>query len=98
MIFVIATLKTTEKDRDALLEACKACIVETQKEDGCLSYDLHANINAPETLVFVERWRDREALEAHFKSPHISVLKEVAGPLIVEQSVEIISPDAVEKK
>ncbi|WP_269582387.1 putative quinol monooxygenase [Roseibium sp. Sym1] len=96
MIFVIATLKTTRKDRSAFLEACRSCIAETLKEPGCLSYDLHASITNPDTFVFVERWQDREALEAHFKSPHISVLKDAAGPLIVDQSVEIISPDSVD--
>lgn len=96
MIFVIATLKTTAEGRNALLEACHPCIAETQKERGCLSYDLHASVSDPDTFVFVERWQDRESLEAHFRSSHIATLQEVAGPLIVEQSVEIITPDAID--
>lgn len=96
MIFVIATLKTTAKDRNALLEATRPCIAETQKETGCLFYDLHTSISDPETLVFVERWQDRESLEAHFRSPHLAAWKEVAGPMIVDTSVEIITPETVE--
>jgi len=97
MIFVIATLKTTENSKNALLDACRPCIAETLKEPGCLSYDLHVSVSAPETLVFVERWRDREALEAHFRTPHIATLKRSAGPLIVEQSIEIIAPESIDK-
>jgi len=96
MIFVIATLKTTEKDKNALLQASYTCIAETRKEPGCLSYDLHASVSDPETLVFVERWRDREDLDAHFQTPHIADFKNAAESLIVESSIEIITPEAVD--
>lgn len=96
MIFVIATFKTPLKDRDELLAASRPCIEATRKEDGCLSYDLHQSVSDPDQVVFVERWRDREALELHFQSAHLAAWKRAAGPLIVDRSVEIIAPDKVE--
>ena len=34
-------------------------------EDGCLSYDLHQDREDPDTLVFIETWRDHAAWRAH---------------------------------
>lgn len=96
MIFVIATLKTTEKDKNALLEASYSCIAETRKEAGCLSYDLHASVSHQDTVVFVERWQDRQALELHFQSAHLTAWKNIVAPLIVEKSVEIITPEKID--
>lgn len=96
MIFVIASIKTTDEDRPGLIEAARACIEETRKEPGNLSYDLHQSVTDPNSFVFVERWQDREVLEAHFASKHLAVWREIAAPLIVEKSVEIISPESVE--
>ena len=96
MIFVIATLRTSGTDRNALIEASSSCIAETRKEAGCLSYDLHMSVSDPDTLVFVERWQDRQALESHFRSPHLTAWKDTVAPLIVDKSVEIITPEAVD--
>ncbi|ASP32540.1 putative quinol monooxygenase [Labrenzia sp. VG12] len=96
MIFVIATLQTTEENRQQLISASQICIEATRREDGCLSYDLHQSVSDPNTLVFVERWQDRQALEAHFATPHLSAWREAARPLVVDKSVEIIQPEAIE--
>ncbi|WP_422376120.1 putative quinol monooxygenase [Roseibium sp.] len=96
MIFVIATLRTTDKNRQQLISASQVCIEATRREDGCLSYDLHQSVSDPNTLVFVERWQDRQALEAHFATPHLSVWRATARPLVVDKNVEIIRPEAIE--
>jgi len=96
MIFVIATLKTTPENLEALIDAARPCIAETGKEAGCISYDFHQSVSDPLSLVFVERWRDRDALEEHFKSPHLAAWRTAFTPLVVEKRVEIIAPEKVE--
>ncbi|MES0882350.1 putative quinol monooxygenase [Roseibium sp. SCP14] len=96
MIFIIATMKTTQENRDALVEATRLCITETRKEPGCLSYDFHQSITDPLTFVFVERWQNRDALERHFATPHLATWRASTRPLIKEKDVQIITPEKIE--
>jgi quinol monooxygenase YgiN len=96
MIFVIATMKTTSENQQAFVEATRECITETRKEAGCISYELHQSVSDVDTFVFVERWENREALEAHFKAPHLANWRREAGPLIVNKKVEIIDPETID--
>jgi len=77
MIFVIATLEIIDENRSAVLEASRDLVDATRKEAGCMSYDLHQSVSDPNVLVFVERWQDRQVLEAHFHSPHLSARRHI---------------------
>ena len=97
MIYVVATLAIKPEMRAELVEAAKACIVETRKEAGNISYDSHESITDPTKLVFVEQWQNAEALEAHFKTDHFktfaqAIEKHLTAPL----KVEVITPAKVE--
>ena len=99
MIFVIATMQGRPEKREALLAGARIVIAATRKEEGCLSYDLHQSVSDPDCLVFVERWTTREALGAHFETPHLQVWRGVAGECIARPTkVEIISPANVEQR
>lgn len=57
---------------DALAEALtlsREHVARSRTEDGCISHDVHLHADDENRLVFVERWRDRAALEAHFAVP-----------------------------
>ncbi|MCV0427343.1 MAG: antibiotic biosynthesis monooxygenase [Roseibium sp.] len=96
MIFIIATMKTTPANREALIEATRLCIDETRKEPGCVSYDFYQSISDRQAFVFVERWINKNELERHFASPHLAVWREASKSLIVEKNVEIITPEEIE--
>ncbi|MCX7324038.1 MAG: putative quinol monooxygenase [Hyphomicrobiales bacterium] len=96
MIYLIATLRIKPGSLAAVTAAVTPCLEATRKEAGCISYDLHADVTDPEALVFVERWETREALTAHFGTPHLQAWREAGGPHIVSRKIEIIHPDRVE--
>ncbi|MCU0818454.1 MAG: antibiotic biosynthesis monooxygenase [Beijerinckiaceae bacterium] len=96
MIFVIATMRIKPGTADAVRAAAAHCLVETRKEPGCLSYDLHQSISDPNCVVFVERWETREHLAAHFETPHLKAWRAAAAEFVLERRVEIIHPDRVE--
>lgn len=52
----------------ALLEGL---IEPTRAEPGCLDYRLMADRENDLRFMFVEEWRDAEALDAHFTTPHL---------------------------
>lgn len=96
MIYVIATITVHPGTAEALLAAAHPAIAETRKETGCIAYDLHQSVTAPDTFVFVERWGTREQLAAHMQTPHFKVWREAAKDLIATRKLEIISGGAVE--
>lgn len=97
MIYVVATTKVKPEHRDAYVAGARACIAETLKENGCISYELHASISDPDTFVFVERWRGRDELNAHARSPHVKTWRAVSAPCKASPTViEIISDGKVE--
>ncbi len=87
-IAVVAIVEA-KPGREAEVEAAiRACVSATRQETGCLSYAAHADLDAPERFVFVERWASRAALAEHEKTPHlqafVAALKDLlAAPLQV---------------
>jgi quinol monooxygenase YgiN len=72
MIKVVAKgkLKPDVKVEEYLILA-RQVIAETRKEDGCIKYDLHQDINDPTILTMLEEWVDEEALNQHNKTEHV---------------------------
>lgn len=96
MIHVIATLTIKPDTLDALREAAMPCIEATREEPGCIFYDLNASVSNSRRVVFVERWKSREDLENHLRTPHIKAWREASAPLIEDRTVEIIHPERIE--
>lgn len=96
MIYVVATLAIRPGSLEALRAAAAECIAATRMEKGCISYDLHASLTDPETLVFVERWETREDLTAHSRQPHLAAWREASAPHLVSRTIEVVHADKVE--
>ena len=64
MIYVVATTPMKPENRDDFIKGHKACIAETRKEKGCISYEGHVSVNDPNQYVVVERWETRDDLTA----------------------------------
>lgn len=96
MIYVVATLTLKHGAKQNLIEPARACIAETRREAGCISYDLLASVTDDDTMVFIERWESREALTTHSKQPHLAVWREASTPHLVSRKIEVVHPDKVE--
>lgn len=96
MIYLIATLHIKPGSLPTIMEAVAPCIEATRKETGCISYDLVQSLTDENTLMFVERWTDKEALNAHFHEPHLIAWREAGEPLFVSRKIEIIESANVE--
>ena len=98
MIYLVATLEIKDGSLTELLKLASPCIAATRNESGCISYDLlHSTTNESE-LVFVERWKDQAAIDAHFIEPHLIAWRDAAKPYVVNQKIEIIHPDHVDER
>ncbi|HSL56996.1 MAG TPA: putative quinol monooxygenase [Acidimicrobiales bacterium] len=53
-------------------EAVRLCIEHSRRsrtEPGCLHHAVHRDLEDDRRLVFLERWADRDAVDAHFAVP-----------------------------
>jgi len=87
MLLILATGKIRPDKRDAFIAAARAQIVETRKEAGCIAYDFYESQTAPNTFVFNERWKSREAIDAHFQTDHIKTFMGVLPSCVTEPPV-----------
>lgn len=97
VIYVVATLKIKPETRAELIAGAQACIAETRKEAGNISYDMHESVTDPTTMVFVEQWSSVEALVPHRSSEHVKVFgRIVANCAAAPAKIEIITPAKVD--
>ncbi len=96
MVYVIAHLKAHAGKGDEVVALAAPLIEATRKEEGCISYDLYRKAAEPDTLVFVETWKSRAALDAHFAEPHLKAFQAAMADLLVEARVEVLHPEKVE--
>lgn len=69
MLIVTGSLTATPETFDRFLEKAVAHTRRSRTEDGCLHHEVARDCEDPMRLVFFEKWRDRAALEAHFRDP-----------------------------
>ena len=70
MIGVIAKLPIKEGKVEEAIEAFKELMAQVAKEEGTMSYTLNRSSADPNTLVMMERYKDKAALDAHSSTPY----------------------------
>lgn len=92
----IATLKIRPGTAAEFEAVASQLVAASNTEAGCLSYSLNKAEEA-DTYVFMERYRDEAAVEAHRKSEHFRKLGRemgafMAGPPAVQRMQEVAGP------
>jgi quinol monooxygenase YgiN len=72
--------------RDQARELMRATQDSARSEAGCLYYAFAETLDDPGHFVVVQRWRDRAALDAHYRSPAFSAYQEQVAELLVRDS------------
>jgi quinol monooxygenase YgiN len=80
---VVATIIPNPGQLDALEAALKEMVPAVHEEDGCELYALH---RGKDRIVFVEKWRDAEALQAHGSGRNTKALGEKLAGLVAGTS------------
>ena len=55
------------------------------REKGCLNYVISADVGDEGLFHLFEEWESQEALDAHFKSPHMATFQKSLGSLGVKE-------------
>jgi quinol monooxygenase YgiN len=81
MISVVAKIPIKEEKLNEAIETFKNLMVEVAKEEGTLSYTMNVSKKDPNTLVILERYKDKESLGVHSSTPHFKAFSAKAGEL-----------------
>ena len=101
MVHVIAIITAKPGQREDILAAARANIPAVRAEDGCIEYNLALDAEGmgsfqtkfgPDTFVFVEKWRDANALKAHATAPHMAAYSAKVKDLIASRVIHVLSP------
>ncbi|MDD4796908.1 MAG: putative quinol monooxygenase [Eubacteriales bacterium] len=67
---------------DAFIEATRELVAQTRLEPGNISYAVGKEEGSDDTYVFVESWKDAQALDDHGKLPHFTRGMAAIAPLL----------------
>lgn len=79
MPVLVATITPKDGEMDKVEAVLRELIPAVHSEDGCELYALH---RGKDRLVFVEKWRDMDALAAHGSGPNIATMNEKLKGLV----------------
>jgi len=70
MILITGRVVIKVEDREAFLKAAITQVTNSRAEEGCLYYSCNEDVMAPNEFLFVEHWKDPEAVKAHFEKDY----------------------------
>lgn len=97
MIVIAGTFNVEPSDRDAFLEAAKAVMVETRKEEGCQAYCFTPDISDPAVVHIFEKWESEDRLAPHMKAEHIKTFGRALKALTINSRSLTVYEVASEK-
>ena len=86
-IIALAELHPTQGNTDSLVRALLAALDAVHAQDGCELYAVH---EAKEKVVILEKWRDRESLDAHRQGEPLARLRKAMDGLVADKRAEIL--------
>ena len=96
MIIVTGHVLTNAENRAAIEAECVAHSQRSRAEPGCIAHNVHTDCEAPDRLVFVEKWADKAALQAHFAVPESGAFVQAITALSTERpEMQIYASDEI---
>src|SRR5262245_3490529 len=85
MIIVSGVFEVEAADRDAAAAAAVRLATETRKEAGCQIYALYTDFEDPDRIRVFEEWESGEALEHHFRTPHMAEFRAALAKIRIKR-------------
>ena len=75
MLVIGGRIQIDAASRDAAIAAATEVMRETRKEKGCISYTYSTDLEDDSVFHIFEEWESQDALDAHFKAPHMATFQ-----------------------
>ncbi|TCN21183.1 putative quinol monooxygenase [Mesobacillus foraminis] len=70
MIIIHAYIKIKSQYREAFLEEARLVTKPSKAESGNISYDYYEDPEEANSFIFVEKWKDVQAIQQHEETSH----------------------------
>lgn len=80
-----AQMKIKAGMMENFLNSIVKMVVLTRQEAGCLRYEVHQDLDNAEQIIFIERFKDKVAFEAHCTSHYIQHFFNDVVPKMVDE-------------
>ncbi len=87
MILITGTVLARPETADEVRRLALAHVHRSRAEAGCISHDVHTDVENRLRFVFLERWVDMGAVQAHFAVPASRAFARALGGLAAEKAV-----------
>ena len=95
MYCIIVTNKVAVgREKEYLEIMCENARASYENEDGCIQFDVIADLNQPQTFHLYEIYKNQQALAEHKQTQHYLASREKLAGIVIEQSV--IRADVIE--
>ena len=78
----IVTMVFDATDLGRLIPIIAKYVVLSRQQPGCRNIDLCASVTTENRLVIIQKWESAAAQRAHFDSPEMVEMAEMAKPLL----------------
>lgn len=86
MLIALGDVYAQIERREEVRELMRATQAAAREEPGCECYAFTETLDDPGHFVLVQRWRDRVALEQHYRSQGFADYQAQIAPLLVRTS------------
>lgn len=77
------TISVKPKDREVFLETClEEARASARDEPDCYRFEVFQDKNDENRFCFLEVFKDEQALEAHYETPHFVKMWQIIEPMI----------------
>ena len=74
MIRLNVFIRTTDSNREEVVNTARELVAASLKDEGCVAYDLFESTTRNDVLMICETWSDAKALAAHEQASHFTTL------------------------
>ena len=94
MIVIEGSVRVPAEKIEAARPAMERMIRASRAEPGCLDYAYGLDVLDPGLIRVTERWESRDALKAHFATPHMAQWRGVFSSLgLTDRSLRLYEAD-----
>lgn len=101
LVTMLVTFKTKPEMHNAFKQALMDDVLNARQESGCITMELFAAKNDPDTLFFFERWQNQADLDYHFVQSYTKAVLELAETALISPMeilyIEDLAPLTTEK-